>query len=88
MPVKKVRSLTELEDSLWLKPGDPALGRAIAAAWEFALRTVAPSFPPGVYRHRSVQDAARLREDWEAENFRVFWQRRGLDPRRLMARAG
>lgn len=62
MPVKKIRDLQEMEDSLWREPDDPELWRAIARAWSFAARTVPRHFPPGVYNHRSIEDAQRLRE--------------------------
>lgn len=80
MPVKKVRNLQEMEDSLWHEPGDPALWRAIRNVWSFAARTCPQRFPPGVYKHRSIEDAQRQREIWEDENFRELWRRRGLKP--------
>ena len=82
MPVRKFRSLEEMqamEDSLWREPG-PELWRAIASVWRFAERTCPKRFPPGVYRHRSIEDAQRLREVWEEANFRALWGRRGVKP--------
>jgi hypothetical protein len=86
MPVRKFRSLQEMEDSLWRNPGDPGLWAAIAAVWGFAARTCPRRFTPGVYRHRSVEDAERQRDAWEEADFRAFWQRRGLDPDELSGR--
>ena len=80
MPVKKIRNLQEMEDSLWREPGDPGLWRAIDAVWKFAERTCPQRFPPGVYRHRTIEDAQRQRDLWEAQNFKAFWERRGIDP--------
>lgn len=80
MPVRKVRDLRELEDALWREPGDPQLAKAIASVWSFAARTCPLRFPPGVYRHRTIEDAERLREQWEEANFRAFWERRGMRP--------
>lgn len=77
MPVRKFRSLQEMEDSLWRQPGAPELSRAIASVWEFARRTCPRSFPPGVYKHRSIEDAEHQREQWEGANFRAFWDARG-----------
>jgi hypothetical protein len=77
MPVRKFRSLQEMEDALWRPSDDPSLAVAIARVWSFADRTCPRRFPPGVYRHRSVEDAQRLRDAWEAANFRAFWARRG-----------
>jgi hypothetical protein len=70
MPVRKFRSVQEMEDSLWRPPGEPALWRAIESVWDFAARTCPRKFPPGVYKHRDIEEAQRLREQWEELNFR------------------
>lgn len=75
MPVRKFRDLQEMDDARWRPAGDPALYRAIAEVWAFADRTCALKFPPGVYKHRSLDDAQRLRDQWEEINFRAYWER-------------
>ncbi len=80
MPVRKIRDLHQMEDALWREPGDPQLPKAIASVWSFAARTCPRSFPPGVYRHRTIEDAKRLREQWDEANFRALWARRGVRP--------
>jgi hypothetical protein len=85
MPVRKFRSLEDMEDSLWREPG-PELWRAIASVWRFADRTCPKRFPPGVYRHRSIEDAQRQREAWEEANFRALWESRGIKPEELEGR--
>lgn len=76
MPVRKFRDVSEMEDTLWRKPGDPELFRAIAAVWDFAARTVPRRFPPGVYRHRSIEDAEALRDKWEEADFQALHESR------------
>lgn len=83
MPVKKFRNLQEMEDSLWRQPGDPRLLQAIASVWRFAAQTCPKRFPPGVYKHRTIEDAKRQRDIWEEENFRALWKRRGTEPSEL-----
>lgn len=80
MPVKKIRSLQEMEDSLWHEPGEPALWRAIRSVWSFAARTCPRRFPSGVYKHRNIEEAQRQREIWEEEDFQELWRRRGIKP--------
>ena len=80
MPVRKFRGPEEMEDALWREPGSPELAQAIARVWSFAVRTCPKTFPPGVYRHRSIEEAQVLRDSWEAANFQAFWQRRGGMP--------
>ena len=72
MPVRKFRDVSEMEDTLWREPGDPELFRAIASVWDFAARTCPRRFPPGVYRHRSIEEAKALREKWEEADFQAL----------------
>jgi hypothetical protein len=75
MPVRKFRSLQEMEDSLWRRTGDPGLLPAIARVWSFADRVCPLRFPPGVHKHRSIDDAQKLRERWQEANFAAYWER-------------
>jgi hypothetical protein len=76
MPVRKFRHVGEMEDALWYERGDTALFAAIARVWDFAERTCQPRFPPGVYKHRSIEEMDAQREAWEEANFRAFHERR------------
>lgn len=75
MPVRKYRDVSEMEGNTWREPGDPALFRAIRATWDFAYRTVGHRFPPGVYKHRSIEAADRQRARWEEANFETHQAR-------------
>lgn len=66
-----------MEDTLWRAPG-PELWRAIARVWDFAARTCPRRFPPGVYKHRSIEEAQALRDKWEENDFRAYWRRQHL----------
>lgn len=79
MPLRKFRSLQDMEDSLWYPPGEPALWAAIRRVWDFASRAAPRRFPPGVYRHRGIEAAQALRDTWDEENFREFWRRQYAD---------
>lgn len=67
MPVRKLAELPDHDDSLWLDPADPGLIPTIVAVWERSRRLCPPCFPPGVYKHASIEDANRLTERWERE---------------------
>lgn len=75
MPVKKFRSVEEMDDDIWREPGSPELFRAIREVWEFAERTIQPRFPPGVHKHRSWEEMEAQRERWEAANFEAYQER-------------
>jgi hypothetical protein len=75
MPVRRFRSIAEMEE-VWLTPGDPALARAIARVQRQARASLDLHFPPGVYRHRCVEDLNRQQEAWDQANFEAFHRRR------------
>jgi hypothetical protein len=68
MPVRKFRSVEEMERPVWRRPGDPELYRAIAAIWAFGSRTHPRKFPPGVHKRRSIEELNAATEAWQREN--------------------
>ena len=77
MPVRRFRSVEEMNQPHWREPGDPELYDAIASLWAFGARTVGHRFPPGVYKHRSIESLNARTEEWADANFRAFHARRG-----------
>ncbi len=75
MPVRKFRSIEEMNGNTWRSPGDSGLHQAIRETWEFAQKTLQPRFPPGVYKHRSIEDAEKFRESWERDSFDAYQER-------------
>jgi hypothetical protein len=86
MPIRKFRSVEEMDGYNWCEPGDPVLFRAIRRVWELGHRTVRPRFPPGVHRHSSLSSKNTLQESWAEANFAAYqqWLREEL----LRLRAG
>jgi len=64
MPVRKFRSVEEMDVPRWRAPGDPDLMRAMAELWEIGRRTRLRSYPPGVHKHASIEDMQRVLEQW------------------------
>lgn len=87
MPIRKFRDVSEMKNR-WYKPGSPALVLAIRRVWDFANRTCPLTFPAGVYKHRTFEEADALRTRWERANFAAHQERlrvaaarrEGLDP--------
>lgn len=75
MPVRKYRNIEEMEGNTWREPGDPELFKAIRSTWEFAQRTLQPTFPPGVYKHRSIEALWEQEEEWRKANFERYQAR-------------
>jgi hypothetical protein len=66
MPVRRLRSLKDAEQSVWLEPDDPRLWKTIRSVWELADRLYPPRFPPGAYKYRTIEDLNRQKQEWEA----------------------
>ena len=56
MPVRKFRSVEELNQPVWRQPGDAALYRTMAGLWDTGRRLRARRFEPGVSRFRSIAE--------------------------------
>jgi hypothetical protein len=67
MPIKKFRDVSDMTDT-WLEPDSPGLFEAIRRVWETSRQICPLHFPPGVYKHRSLEDAEALRTEWEHAN--------------------
>jgi hypothetical protein len=68
MPVHKYRNVSEIKDR-WYRPGSAELAAAIRRVWAFARRTCPQRFPRGVYKHRNIEAASALRDEWERASF-------------------
>jgi hypothetical protein len=67
MPVRRYRSIEEMPDLPWRRPGDPELYQALRTLWTTSRRLAPRRFPPGVYRHASVESMNRQRDEWDAD---------------------
>ena len=76
MPFRKFRGIEEMGGPIWYRPGDPALYRAIRRVWGLAHRILQTRFPPGVHKHRSVEDMDECRRQWEDANLEAYHERR------------
>jgi hypothetical protein len=67
MPVRKLRSLQEAEDSLWQDPTEPGYWDRVRALWRLSARLAPRAYSPGVYRFRSIAELNEHTERWERE---------------------
>lgn len=56
MPVRKFRSVEEMNQPVWREPGDAALYRTMAGIWDTGVRPHGRRFTPGVYRFPTIQE--------------------------------
>lgn len=78
MPVHKFRSVEEMEDDRrkWHEPGTPELWRAIRTTWAWARRLAPLRYPPGVHKHRNMEELNRRTEEWAVANVRRIQEER------------
>jgi hypothetical protein len=76
MSVRRFKSVEQMKSPRWRNAGDPDLFRAIASLWNVGSRTGVRRFPPGVYRHRSIEELDAQVERWAQANFRAFHAKR------------
>ena len=67
MPVRKFRSVAEMPPPPLREPGTASLFEALAGHWRAGALMADLRFPPGLYRHRSVESLNALTDAWEAE---------------------
>lgn len=79
MPVRKLRSIEEMKASHGYDRDDPELARVINGIWAFGEFTARLRFPPGVYRHRTIDELNARTSVWADENFRSFQVRRATE---------
>ncbi len=69
----------------WYHAGDPALEVTIRRVWDSGITR--PRFPPGVYKHRTIEDMNALTEQWAAANFVAHRERFETELAELLGRA-
>lgn len=77
MPVRRFRSVEDMNREVWRTPGDPMLYRVMASLWAAGARTVPRHFPPGVHRCRSIEDVNAQTQAWAAADFERRRRQRG-----------
>lgn len=74
MPIKKYRDVSEIEE-VHYTPGSQRLFDVIRHVWGLTDRICPLRFPEGVFKHRTLEDAEALREQWEVANFQAHQAR-------------
>ena len=66
MPVRRYRSIDDMEDTFWVPPGTPQHHEAVRLVLESAA-FIAPQrrVPGGVFKFKSFEDALAQQDAWE-----------------------
>ena len=68
MPVTRYRSVEGIPPPALREPGSDSLIRAIAATWSRAAWLAPLRFPPGLHRHRSIEELNATTDAWGLAN--------------------
>jgi hypothetical protein len=82
MPIRRFRSVEEMKAPPWRERGTRELFDAIAALLETGRRTMPRRFPPGVHRHRSIDELDRQVDAWQQADVDRLRAERPCRPRR------
>ena len=79
MPVRKYRSVEDMDPPASYQPGDPAQVHAIGGTWALARQANPRRFPPGVERFRSIDEMHSVQETRDGEYVRQLRASRTKD---------
>ncbi|HFE64893.1 hypothetical protein B1H10_07940 [candidate division KSB1 bacterium 4484_188] len=78
MPVYKFKTFEEAERALWNFNPDEAYYARVAELWNFANKLSPVSYPRGIFKFRSLEEANKQREEWELNRAREIQSKRRL----------
>ena len=76
MPVYKYKTFEDAERALWNFHPDEAYFNQVAELWRFAQRLCPITYPRGIFKYRSFQEANNQRYEWELAYAKRLQQRR------------
>lgn len=65
MPVQKFKTFEEAERALWEVHPDEAYYDRVAELWDFANKLNPISYPKGIFKFRTIEEANKHREELE-----------------------
>jgi hypothetical protein len=71
MPVYKYKTFEDAERALWNFFPDEAYYDRVAELWEFANQLSPITYPRGIFKFRTIEDANQQRDAWELAHARI-----------------
>ena len=78
MPVYKYKTFEEADRALWNFHPDEAYFKKVADLWNFAGKLLPISYPKGIFKFRSMEEANKHRDQLELEHARMIQDNRHL----------
>jgi hypothetical protein len=83
MPVQKFKTFEEAEKALWnFKPDDAYLAR-VAELWDFANKLNPISYPKGIFKFKTIEEANKHREEVELAQARKKLAENGWERKKM-----
>jgi len=76
MPIYKYKTFEEAERALWNFHPDEAHFKRVAELWDFADRLNPITYPPGIFKFKTIEEANRHREEIELAHAKKIRQQR------------
>ena len=70
MPIQKFKTFQEAEKALFTFTPDKAYYKRVAALWDFADKLNPISWPKGIFKFKTIEDANKHREEIELAQVR------------------
>ena len=67
MPVYKYKTFEEAERALWNFHPDKAYYKRVAELWEFANKLNPITYPKGIFKFKTIEEANKHRDEFEIE---------------------
>ena len=72
MPVYKYKTFEEADRALWNFHPDETYYQQVAALWRFANKLSPISYPKGIFKFRSIEEANKHRDEFELAHAKMI----------------
>lgn len=76
MSIQRFRTFEEAEQALWCSKPDKAYFQRVAWLWELSDRICPRSYPKGIFKYRTIQEANKDADRWITANARQVREER------------
>ncbi len=88
MPVYKYKTFEEAERALWNFHPNAAYFKQVAELWKFANQLCPITYPQGIFKYRSIEEANQQRDEWELAHAKRVQERMMLSIRKQKSLSG
>jgi len=88
MSVYKYKTFEEAERALWNFHPNAAYFKQVAELWKFANQLCPITYPQGIFKYRSIEEANQQRDEWELAHAKRVQDRMMLSIRKQKSLSG